>query len=240
MRKFEGIINGKFYTDESEFRKAISKLDLEDNNDTYVSYRYVSVADDAKCDAKCDSKSIESNINKECNNIVSENEYVKNVVDNSGLDVELIEKLKRASNKSDININVSKRIEDFDKKISDNLIFINELKDNYKKLEEKIKFIDNQIKTLDNANNNYYLNKEYYTNIKDLINENVVVDAPEVKEESCCVCECDCGGCEYDEKNKVLSIKDIYDMTPQELSKYFKKNKMDNLADLVDFFIKKC
>lgn len=238
MRKFEGIINGKFYTDESEFRKAISKLDLEDNNDTYVSYRYVSVADDAKCDAKCDSKSIESNINKECNNIVSENEYVKNVVDNSGLDVELIEKLKRASNKSDININVSKRIEDFDKKISDNLIFINELKDNYKKLEEKIKFIDNQIKTLDNANNNYYLNKEYYTNIKDLINENVVVDAPEVKEESCCVC--DCGGCEYDEKNKVLSIKDIYDMTPQELSKYFKKNKMDNLADLVDFFIKKC
>ena len=129
MRKFEGIINGKCYTDESEFRKAISKLDLEDNIDTYVSYRYVSVVDDAKCD----SKSIESNINKECNNIVSENEYVKHVVDNSGLDVELIEKLKRASNKSDISINVSKRIEDFDKKISDNLIFINELKNNYKK-----------------------------------------------------------------------------------------------------------
>lgn len=231
MRKFEGIINGKFYTDESEFRKAILELDLEDNNDTYVSYKYVSVVDDAKCD----SKSIESDINKECDNIVSENEYVKNVVDNSGLDAELIEKLKRASNKSDININVSKRIEDFDKKISDNLIFINELKNNYKKLEEKIKIIDNQIKTLDNANNNYYLNKEYYTNIKDLIS---VEDAPEVKEESCCVC--DCGGCEYDENSKVLSIKDIYDMTPQELSEYFKKNKMDTLADLVDFFIKKC
>jgi cell division FtsZ-interacting protein ZapD len=231
MKKFEGIINGKFYTDESEFRKAISNLDLEDNNDTYVSYRYVSAVDDVKCD----SKSIESDINKECDNIVSENEYVKHVVDNSGLDAELIEKLKRASNKSDININVSKRIGDFDKKISDNLIFINELKNNYKKLEEKIKIIDNQIKTLDNANNNYYLNKEYYTNIKDLIS---VEDAPEVKEESCCVC--DCGGCEYDENNKVLSIKDIYDMTPQELSKYFKKNKMDTLADLVDFFIKKC
>ena len=43
MRKFEGIINGKCYTDESEFRKAISKLDLEDNIDTYVSYKYVSV-----------------------------------------------------------------------------------------------------------------------------------------------------------------------------------------------------
>jgi predicted transport protein len=76
MKKFEGIINGKFYTDESEFRKAISNLDLEDNNDTYVSYRYVSAVDDVKCD----SKSIESDINKECDNIVSENEYVKHVV----------------------------------------------------------------------------------------------------------------------------------------------------------------
>ena len=36
-----------------------------------------------------------------------------------------------------------------------------------------MKLINSQIKTLDDANNNYYLNKEYYTNIKNLF----VIDA---------------------------------------------------------------
>ena len=41
MRKFEGNINGKIYTDEKEFDKALSTLERTD--DMFVSYRYVSV-----------------------------------------------------------------------------------------------------------------------------------------------------------------------------------------------------
>ena len=44
MRKFEGNINGKVYTDENEFHNAIAEM----NNlvgDMYVSYKYVSAPD---------------------------------------------------------------------------------------------------------------------------------------------------------------------------------------------------
>jgi hypothetical protein len=81
MKKFEGNINGKIYTDEKEFDKALSTLERSDN--MYVSYRYVSVPD-----TKDETKLLESkNKNKaaiECNkNYVSENQYVRNINNSS-------------------------------------------------------------------------------------------------------------------------------------------------------------
>ena len=236
MRKFEGIINGKKYTDENEFNKVIAEWD--GTKDMSVSYHFTYVPD-----TKDESKLSEAEIDKVCNNnILSESEYVKNISNKSEveLDSNLIIKLKNASNKSDINLNVCKRISDFDNKISDNLLHINELKSDYKKLDEKMKLINSQIKTLDDANNNYYLNKEYYTNIKNLVNKQIEV--VESKEESGCACGCECGdGCKCDDEVKVLpSLKEIYAMTPQELAKYLKKNKIYNLADLIEYFLKNC
>lgn len=231
MRKFEGIINGKKYTDEKEFNKAL--LDWDGKEDMSVSYQYISVPDE-----KDDTKLLDTNVcNKECNNYVSESDYIKNISNKSDveLDSNLINKLKNASNKSYIELNVCKKINDFDNKISDNLLRINDLKSDYKKLDEKIKLINSQIKTLDNANNNYYLHKEYYTNIKDLLV--TPVDANKSKESGC---TCDCDECKCNEKKEIPSLKDIYDMTPQELAKYIKKNNIYNLADLVEFFIKNC
>ncbi len=236
MRKFEGNINGKKYTDENEFNKVIAEWD--GTKDMTVSYYFTYVPD-----TKDESKLSEVKIDKVCNNnLISENEYVKNISNKSEveLDSNLIIKLKNASNKSDINLNVCKRISDFDNKISDNLLHINELKSDYKKLDEKMKLINSQIKTLDDANNNYYLNKEYYTNIKNLVNKQIEV--VESKEESGCACGCKCGdGCKCDDEVKVLpSLKEIYAMTPQELAKYLKKNKIYNLADLLEYFLKNC
>lgn len=231
MRKFEGNINGKKYTDEKEFNKAL--LDWDGKEDMSVSYQYISVPDE-----KDETKLLETNVcNKECNNYVSESDYIKNISNKSDveLDSNLINKLKNASNKSDIELNVCKKINNFDSKISDNLLRINDLKSDYKKLDEKIKLINSQIKTLDDANNNYYLQKEYYTNIKDLLV--TPVDVNESKESDC---TCDCGECKCNEKKRILSLKDIYDMTPQELAKYIKKNNIYNFADLVDLFIKNC
>lgn len=231
MLKFKGNINGTVYTDEKEFNKAI--LEWDGKNNMSVSYQYISVPDENDED-----KLLESNVcNKECKNYVSESDYIKNISNKSDveLDSNLINKLKNASNKSDIELNVCKKINDFDTKISDNLLRINDLKSDYKKLDEKIKLINSQIKTLDNANNNYYLHKEYYTNIKDLFVTNV--DANESKESGC---KCDCGECKCNEKKEIPSLKDIYHMTPQELAKYIKKNNIYNLADLVEFFIKNC
>lgn len=231
MLKFKGNINGTVYTDEKEFNKAI--LEWDGKNNMSVSYQYISVPDE-----KDEDKLLESNVcNKECKNYVSESDYIKNISNKSDveLDSNLINKLKNASNKSDIELNVCKKINDFDTKISDNLLRINDLKSDYKKLDEKIKLINSQIKTLDNANNNYYLHKEYYTNIKDLFVTNV--DANESKESGC---KCDCGECKCNEKKEIPSLKDIYHMTPQELAKYIKKNNIYNLADLVEFFIKNC
>jgi hypothetical protein len=232
MRKFEGNINGKKYTDEKEFNKVL--LDLDGKEDMYVSYQYISVPDE-----KDEIKLLDANVccNNECDNYVYESDYIKNISNKSDieLDSNLINKLKNASNKSAIELNVCKKISDFDNKISDNLLRINDLKSDYKKLDEKIKLINSQIKTLDNANNNYYLQKEYYTNIKDLFV--VPVDVNESKESGC---TCDCGECKCNDKKEIPSLKDIYDMTPQELAKYIKKNNIYNLADLVNFFIKNC
>lgn len=238
MRKFEGNINGKIYTDEIEFNKVIAEWD--GTKDMSVSYRFTYVPD-----VKDVSKLSEVKIDKVCNNnLISESEYVKNISNKSEveLDSNLINKLKNASNKSDIELNVCKRITDFDNKISDNLLHINELKSDYKKLDEKMKLINSQIKTLDDANNNYYLNKEYYTNIKNLVN--TPEEVSEIKEESGCACKCGdnckCCGEEQEQKKEIPSLKDIYAMTPQELAKYLNKNNIYNLADLIEFFIKNC
>lgn len=231
MRKFEGNINGKKYTDEKEFNKAL--LDWDGKEDMSVCYQYISVPDE-----KDETKLLDSNLKKECNNFVAESYYVKNVSNKSDvkLDIDLINKLKNASNKSDIELNVCKKINDFDNKISDNLLRINDLKTDYKKYEESIKLINSQIKTLDDANNNYYLHKEYYTNIKDLLV--TPVDNNESKEESGCKCGCTCDEC--NDKKEMLSLIDLYFMTPQELSKYLKKKNIFNLADLAELFTKKC
>ena len=234
MRKFEGSINGKIYTDENEFNNAIAEMD--DTCDICVSYKFVSVPD--TIDDSLNTNSYENMNDKECDekNYVSENQYIKNITNKNDveLDSDLIDMIKHASNKSDIKRNACKMIGDFDKMIGDNLLHINELKSEYKKLDEKIKLINNQIKTLDDANNNYYLIKEYYTNIKDLLDK--PVDTPESKDE----CKCD-DKCKCDEKNdmdELLSLKDIYNMTPYELAKYINKRKIYTLADLVEYFIK--
>jgi hypothetical protein len=115
----------------------------------------------------------------------------------------------------------------FDAKIEDNLLHINELKSDYKKLNEKIKLINNQIKTLDDANNNYYLHKEYYTNIKNLVE----LPDDERKNEGCVYIkenECD---------NETITFEDIYNMTPYALAEYLKKKKINTLSDLVEYFI---
>ena len=239
MRKFEGNINGKVYTDENEFDKALSQM--EDIGDVYVSYKYVSIPD-VNDEPKLES--VDSD-NESVKNYVSENEYVKNITNKKDavLDAELISKLKKSSNQSDIKETVCKKIADFDNKISDNLLHINELKSDYKKLDEKMKLINSQIKTLDDANNNYYLNKEYYTNIKDLF---VEVDAWDSNDECDCGCdckngECTCGCEDYkcdSEKDEPITITDIYKMTAFELAKHLSKNKIHTLGDLVEYFLK--
>lgn len=218
MRKFEGNINGTVYTDEIAFNKAIA--DWDGTSDMSVSYHYTYISDE-----KDESKQIDSNHKNDCDNIVSENQYVKSINNKKDveLDDELIGKLKNASNKSEIKRNVCKKIDDFDNIIKDNILYVNELKTEYKKLDEKMELINKQIKTLDDVNNNYYLQKEYYTNIKNLIDDN------KVKEDSGCECVC----CD----SKKIFNK-IYEMTPQELAKYINKNKIYNLDYLVDHFLK--
>ena len=229
MKKFEGNINGTIYTDEKEFDKALATLERTD--DMFVSYRYVSVPDlKIETDQK-DATPIECN-----KNYVSERLYVKNINNKNDieLDEELMNRLKCASNKSEIKHNVCKKIVNFDSKIEDNLIHINELKSDYKKLDEKLRLINSQIQTLDDANNNYYLNKEYYVNIKNLLD--TPVDIPEEK----CACGCNEGECKCNDqnKNKMPTLKDVYDMTPYDLARYLNKRKIFTLADLVEHFLK--
>lgn len=228
MRKFEGNINGKVYTDEKEFSNAI--LEVDDSGDMYVSYKYISVPD-----IKDESKIVEDNIDKDSDIFVGESQYIKTIINKSELDEDLIDKLKIASNKSDIYRNVCNKIEDFDSRIEDNLLHINELKSDYKKLDEKIKLINSQIKTLDDANNNYYLQKEYYTNIKKLVTDNISVETKKEKDNEDSTCECKC-----DDNKEIISLKKIYDMTPQELAKYLNKKNIYDLAELVEYFLKKC
>lgn len=230
MRKFcEGLINSKIYTDENEFTRDL--LNLGDSNNVSVSYRYIDVTNE------CEENTKKSEI------YISEDQLFKNITNKNDveLDSNLIDRLKIANNKSDIKNIVCKKIEDFDNKIEDNLLYIKDLESDYKKLEEKIKLINSQIKTLDDANNNYYLQKEYYTNIKKL------VDVPEETDKTdsgCNVCSCDECKCECEgkckEKREVLSLKDIYEMSPKEFYKYINDKKMYNLSDLIEYFIKNC
>ena len=238
MKKFEGNINGKIYTDDKEFNKAL--LELEKTDDMFVSYKFTSVPDESNAvdsSKEIDNRPADVKYAIRCDkNYVSENQYIKNITNEKDvkLNIDLENKLKCATNKHDIKRNVCKRISDFVNKIEDNLLHINELKSDYKKLDEKMKLISSQIKTLDDANNNYYLNKEYYTNIKNLLD--TPVDIPETK------CECNCDPCECKCNNKnnndKLSLKDIYDMSPYELAKYLNKRKIYTLADLVEYFLK--
>lgn len=231
MKKFWGDINGKLYTDKDEFDKALAALDSTD--DICVSYKYVTVMDVAKKITAEDNKNA-----IECDkNYVSENQYVKKIACKKDveLDADLIDKIKNADNRYDIKDNVCKKISYFDSKIEDNLLHINELTSDYKKLDEKIKLINNQIKTLDDANNNYYLHKEYYTNINNLIDD---VDIS-IEEECSCDSdsnECNCGT-EYKKNKETLSLKDICDMSPGELVKYFDERKVHTFGDLVEYFL---
>ena len=235
MRKFEGNINGKIYTDENEFDKALTLT--ENDGDVYVSYKYVSVPDDVEAPKL---KSDRKNEIGCCKNNVSENEYVKTITSEKDavIDAELANKIINASNRSDIKDTVNKKITYFENKISNNLLHINDLKSDYKSLEEKIKLIESQIETLDNANNNYYLNKEYYTNIHNLLDTEVSSSA---NDDCGCkkdVCSCGCVDNTNEDTDKILSIKDIYKMSPYDLAKYLNKKSIYTLADLVEYFIK--
>lgn len=235
MKKFEGNINGKTYTNEKEFNKALFALD---SDNVYVSYRYITVPDTNE-NVKDDSGIAGDN------NYVPESQYVKNITNKIDveLDVELVNKLKCASNKLDINETVSRKIISFDNKISDNLLHINELKSDCKKLEDTIKLYNGQIKTLTDANNNYYLNKEYYTNIKNLLETTEETSTKEKKESACnCDHNCECGGdCKCGSSNKCEKKEEIYSSISDllDIEKYLDKNDIKTLSDLVNYFLKK-
>ena len=244
MVKFEGKINGINYTDEKEFFDNLSKLKKTD--DLCVSYRYVSVPgaldDDVEQTDNSNrfQKSIWQTDNRnfvDYTKYVRDNEYVRNITYKKDVnpDDELINKLKCASNKSEIRRNVYEKLEDFTNLISNNLLEINELKSEYKKLEEKIKLINSQIKTLDNANNNYYLNKEYYTNIlKYLENSLTPVSEKQEEKENCdCGDKC-CDKCNCNDKKNLFD--ESFVKTPQEV---LERIGIYNLSDLVDYFLKK-
>lgn len=234
MTKFEGKINGINYTDEKEFFDDLSKLKKTD--DLCVSYRYVSVP------GALDDK-IEQTDNRnfvDYTKYVRDNEYVRNITQKNDVnpDDELINKLKNASNKSEIKRNVYKKLEDFTNLISSNLLQINELKSDYKKLEEKINLINSQIKTLDNANNNYYLNKEYYTNIAKCLEDKPtpVIEKQEEKENCDCGDKC-CDKCNCNDKSLKTLFDESFEKTPREV---LENLNIYNLSDLVDYFLNKC
>ena len=231
MRKFfEGNINGKIYTDEKEFDNVL--FSIGDTSNLFVSYRYISAPDTN------DNSKLKSDSNDD-KNYVSEDQYVKNITDKEdvGLDAELVFKLKEASNKSDIKDVVNKKIEEFDSRISSNLLSINNFKSDIEEFEKKIKSIGEYIQTLENANNNYYLNKKYYTNIKELI------EGPyrsEAKEECCCgcgdgKCSCECGDSE-EKKTDITAIKEHFNSA---LNNPNKKDVLSDLTELVEYFLKK-
>lgn len=243
MVKFEGKINGKVYTDEKEFFDVLSKLKKTD--DLCVSYRYISVPgaldDNIEQTDNRFQKSVWQTDNRnfvDYTKYVRDNEYVRNITQKNDVnpDDELINKLKFASNKSEIKHIVYKKLEDFTNLISSNLLQINELKSDYKKFEEKINLINSQIKTLDNANNNYYLNKEYYTNILKYIENSLTpVEKQEEKENCDCGDKC-CDKCNCNDKNLKTLLDESFEKTPQEV---LERIGIYNLSDLVDYFLKK-
>ena len=244
MVKFEGKINGINYTDEKEFFDNLSKLKKTD--DLCVSYRYVSVpgALDDKIEQTDNrfQKSVWKTDNRnfiDYTKYVRDNEYVRNITQKNDVnpDDELINKLKYASNKSEIKRNVYKKLEDFTNLISNNLLKINELKSDYKKFEEKINLINSQIKTLDNANNNYYLNKEYYTNIAKYLEDELtpVIEKQDEKDNCDCGDKC-CDKCNCNDKSlKTLFFDESFEKTPREV---LENLKIYNFSDLVDYFLK--
>ena len=248
MTKFEGKINGINYTDEKEFFDVLSKLKKTDN--LCVSYRYVSVpgALDDKVEQTDNSNKFQKSIWQIDNRnfvdytkYVRDNEYVRNITQKNDVnpDDELINKLKCASNKSEIKRDVNKRLEYFNNLISSNLFKINELKSDYKKLEEKINLINSQIKTLDDANNNYYLNKEYYTNIlKSLEYSPEQFEKEEQKDNNECKCVEDNLFNDIDDSLK-HSFEEVCDMVNIDKNDLAKKLNIYNLSDLVDYFLKK-
>lgn len=241
MKKFEGNINGKIYTDKDEFDKAI--LSMNRTDDMYVSYSYISVPDNDYL--KEDSENNKESIGCE-NNYVSESEYNKIINDKNDVypDIELLNKLKCATNKSEIEQNVCDKIVDFDNKIEYNLLQINGLEtkrkkfeDKIRKFEDKIKLVDGEIEQLDVENNNYNNYKTYYTNIKNLMNE--PIETTETNEE--CVCESN-NDCKCEKDIKSTSVYNIWGMSPNshdDLLKYLKKRNIYNFDDLVEYFLKK-
>ena len=219
MRKFEGNINGKIYTDRNEFDKALLSLDKMSN--VYVSYKYMNVPDD-------NDKNESNERDKDTSTYVSEKQYVKTIISKKDveIDVDMVNKLKNASNKSEIKNNIKVRIASFDDKISENLLHIHDLKLDYLKLDEKIKLIDNQIRNLNAATNNYQLHIDYYKNIKNILEceDNKL----EEKEE----CKCDCG-CKGDEVTKDIQ------KVPYDIPNYLIDNNIRTLSDLVDWFLTK-
>ena len=244
MVKFEGNINGKVYTDEKEFFDVLSKLKKTDN--LCVSYKYVSVPgaldDNIEQTDNRNTKSVWQTDNRnfvDYTKYVRDNEYVRNITQKNDVnpDDELVNKLKCASNKSEIKRIVYKKLEDLANLISSNLLKINELKSDYKKFEEKINLINSQIKTLDSANNNYYLNKEYYTNIVKCLEDSLtpVVEKQEEKENCNCGDKC-CDKCNCNDKNLKNLLDDCIVKTPREV---LENLNIYNLSDLVDYFLKK-
>lgn len=243
MVKFEGNINGKVYTDEKEFFDVLSKLKKTD--DLCVSYKYVSVPGvlDDKIEQTDNSNRFQKSIYQTDNRnfvdytkYVRDNEYIRNITCKKDVnpDDKLINKLKCASNKSDIKRMVYAKLEDFTNLISSNLLQINELKSDYKKFEEKINLINSQIKTLDNANNNYYLNKEYYTNIlKYLEDELTSVKTQEEKESCDCGDKC-CDNCNCNDKKLNTFLDENFAKTPREV---LENLNIYNLSDLVKYFL---
>lgn len=216
-KNFEGNINGVIYNDPVEFNKALITSGFDMDEDLIVSYKFVASQDNIEKD-KEEPKYISDDTLK----YVPESRYIKNVDSESDtlIDDELSEKLKCASNKSEISRNICKRIKDFDSKIESNLLYINELKSDVEKLNEKISSINSQIETFQCANNNYYLNKKYYININDLL-EYSGEEISKEKENSCnCGSECKCK-----EKNKIEDNDTI-------------RVKMDSFDELVEYFLK--
>lgn len=242
MKKFEGNINGKIYTDDREFNKAL--LELEKTDDMFVSYKFTSVPDESNAvdsSKEIDNRPADVKYAIRCDkNYVSENQYIKNITNEKDvkLNIDLENKLKCATNKHDIKRNVCKRISDFVNKIEDNLLHINELKSDYKKLDEKMKLISSQIKTLDDANNNYYLNKEYYTNIVKKLEEPQYSDS---QEKDICERDCKCDGkCKCQDKNTFELDGKIVNKSREILDKFDNANfNIHNLSDLVEYFLNK-
>ena len=189
---------------------------MRDNtSNVYVSYKYINVPDD-------NDKNESNERDEDTSTYVSEKQYVKNINNKKDveIDADMTNKLKNASNKSEIKNNIKMRIASFDDKISENLLRIHDLKLDYLKLDEKIKCIDNQIRTLNAANNNYQLNIDYYKNIKNILES----EDNKLEEKEECKCDCECKGDECKCKDNDVT-KDIV-KKPYDIPNYLIENNI--------------